>query len=82
MKIFDYEKNGMIKKKLMKKISLMKNKKFATYVKKNFILTMMIMMIMMTIKSIIKSEIIVIALKNLAGLLIIFVISDTKHQKK
>ena len=74
MKIFDYEKNGMIKKKLMKKISLMKNKKFATYVKKNFILTMMIMMIMMTIKSIIKSEIIVIALKNLAGLLIIFVI--------
>ena len=74
MKIFDYVKNGMIKKKLMKKISLMKNKKFATYVKKNFILTMMIMMIMMTIKSIIKSEIIVIALKNLAGLLIIFVI--------
>ena len=74
MKIFDYEKNGMIKKKLMKKISLMKNKKIATYVKKNFILTMMIMMIMMTIKSIIKSEIIVIALKNLAGLLIIFVI--------
>ena len=74
MKIFDYEKNGMIKKKLMKKISLMKNKKFATYVKKNFIFTMMIMMIMMTIKSIIKSEIIVIALKNLAGLLIIFVI--------
>ena len=74
MKIFDYEKNGMIKKKLMKKISLMKNKKFAKYVKKNFILTMMIMMIMMTIKSIIKSEIIVIALKNLAGLLIIFVI--------
>ena len=74
MKIFDYEKNGMIKKKLMKKISLMKNKKFATYVKKNFILTMMIMMIMMKIKSIIKSEIIVIALKNLAGLLIIFVI--------
>ena len=74
MKIFDYEKNGMIKKKLMKKISLMKNKKFATYVKKNFILTMMIMMIMMTIKSIIKSEIIVIALKYLAGLLIIFVI--------
>ena len=58
----------------MKKISLMKNKKFATYVKKNFILTMMIMMIMMTIKSIIKSEIIVIALKNLVGLLIIFVI--------
>ena len=74
MKIFDYEKNGMIKKKLMKKISLMKNKKFATYVKKNFILTMMIMMIMMTIKSIIKSEIIVIALKNLVGLLIMFVI--------
>ena len=74
MKIFDYEKNGMIKKKLTKKISLMKNKKFATYVKKNFILTMMIMMIMMTIKSIIKSEIIVIALKNLVGLLIIFVI--------
>ena len=74
MKIFDYEKNGMIKKKLMKKISLMKNKKFATYVKKNFILTMMIMMIMMTIKGIIKSEIIVIALKNLVGLLIIFVI--------
>ena len=59
----------------MKKISLMKNKTFATYVKKNFILMMMmIMMIMMTIKSIIKSEIIVTALKNFVELLIIFVI--------
>ena len=57
----------------MKKISLMKSKKFARYVKKNLILMMIIMMIM-TIKSIIKSEIIVTTMENLEELLIIFVI--------
>ena len=54
----------------MKKISLMKSKKFATYVKKNLIM----MMVMMTIKSIIKSKIIVITLENLEKLLIVFAI--------
>ena len=51
----------------------MKSKKFARYVKKNLILMMIIMMIM-TIKSIIKSEIIVTTMENLEELLIIFVI--------
>ena len=49
----------------------MKSKKLATYVKKNLIL---MMMIMMTIKSIIKLEIVVITLENLEELLMIFVI--------
>ena len=47
---------------------IMKSKKFATYVKKNLIL------MMMTIKSIIRSEIIIITLENLEELLTIFVI--------
>ena len=53
----------------MKKISLMKSKKFATYIKKG-----LVQMMMMTIKSIIKSEIIVITLENLEELLIVFAI--------
>ena len=53
----------------MKKISLVESKKFATYVKKNLILMMMV-----TIKSIIKSAITLITLKALEELLIIFVI--------
>ena len=64
MRIVNYEK-----KEMMKKISLMKSKKFATYIKKG-----LVQMMMMTIKSIIKSEIIVITLKNLEDLLIIFVV--------
>ena len=60
---------------MMKKTSLTKSKKVATYVKKNLIMIMMMMMaMMMTIKSIIKSEIIVITRENLEELLIIFVI--------
>ena len=47
----------------MKKISLMKSKKFATYVKKSLIDNLMLMMT--TIKSIIDSEIIVITPENL-----------------
>ena len=47
----------------------MKSKKFATYIKRNLILIMM----MMTIKSILKSEIIVITQENLEELLIVFV---------
>ena len=63
----------------MKKVSLMKIKKLATYVKKNLILMMMMMMVMMTmmmmtIKSIMKSKIIVITMENLKELLIVFVI--------
>ena len=79
IKIIDYEKKEIIPL-LMKKISLVKSKKFATYLKKNLILMMMMMMMMMmmvmmvTIKSIIKSEIIVITVENLEKLLIIFVI--------
>ena len=61
MKIINYEE------KLVKKISLIKCKNFVTYAKKNLVL-------MMTIKSIIKSEIIVFTLENLEELLIIFVI--------
>ena len=36
----------------MKKISLVKSKKFATYVEKNLMIMMMMMMMMMMIKSI------------------------------
>ena len=59
----------------MKKISLIKSKKSVTYVKKNLVL-------MITIKSIIKSGIIVITQEVLEELLIVFVTSDTKYQKK
>ena len=50
----------------MKKISLIKSKKSVTYVKKNLVL-------MITIKSIIKSGIIVITQDVLEELLIVFV---------
>ena len=50
---------------LIKKISLMKSKNFATYVKKNLIL---IKMIKMHLNYIIKSEIVVIIWKTLEGL--------------
>ena len=52
----------------MKKISLMKSINFVKYVKNNLV------MMMMTIKVIIKSEIIVIKLKNIEELLTIFLI--------
>ena len=55
----------------MKKISLMKSKKFVTYAKKNLI---QIKMIKMCLNYTIKSEIIVITPKNLEELLIVFVI--------
>ena len=51
----------------MMKINLIKNKKFFIYAKKDLVL-------MITIKDIIKSEIIVIILKNPDELLIVFVI--------
>ena len=55
----------------MKKISLMKSKRFAKYVKKNLIL---MKMIKMHLNYIIKSEIVVITQENLEGLLIVFAI--------
>ena len=61
----------------MKKVSLMKIKKLATYVKKNLILIMMMVMMtmmMMATKSIMKSKIIVITMENLKELLIVLVI--------
>ena len=68
IRIVNYEKKELIPRELMQKISLIKSKKFATYVKKNFV------KMMMTIKSIIKSEIIAITLENLEDLRIIYVI--------
>ena len=56
-------------KRKMIPLSLMKSKKFVIYAKQNLILTTM-----MIIKSIKKSEIIVIILKNIEELLMIFVI--------
>ena len=64
MKIINYEKKEMI-------LSFMKCKKFVISVKKNFAL---IRMMKMNLKYTKKSEIIVIALKNLEELLIMFVI--------
>ena len=52
-----------------------KKQKFVTHAKNNLIL-------MMATKKIIKSEIIVITQENLEERLIVFVLSDTKHQKK
>ena len=63
----------------MKKLSFMKTKKFVTYVKKNLVL---IKMIKIYLNYTIKSEIIVITLENLGQLLIVFVIYNTKYQKK
>ena len=59
----------------MKKISLIKNKKYVIYAKKDLVLTMII-------KGIIKSEIIVTTQKTIEELLIVFVIEDIKHQNK
>ena len=52
----------------MKKMSLIKSKKFVIHAKKN-----LLPMMMTTIKIIIKSEIIVIIQENLEELLIVFV---------
>ena len=54
-----------------KKLRLMKNKKFATYAKKNFSL---MKMIKIHLNYTIKSEIIVITQENLEELLILFAI--------
>ena len=51
------------------------SKKYVIYGTKDLVL-------MMTMKNIIKSEIMVITLENIEELLIIFVTSDTKCQKK
>ena len=59
----------------MKKVSLIKSKKYVIYAKVDLVL-------MMIIKSIIRSEIIVTTQENIEELLIVFVISDIKHQKK
>ena len=56
----------------MKKIILIKSNKYLVYVR----------MMMMIIKSIIKSEIIVHAQENIEELLIVFVTKDIKRQKK
>ena len=53
----------------MKKVSLMKSKKFVIYVKRNFVLTKVIKI---HLNYTIKLEIIVITMENLAELLIIF----------
>ena len=58
------------------KISLMKSKKFVTYVRKHLVL---IKMTKMHLNYTIKSEIIAITLKNLEELLIVFAFWDTKH---
>ena len=59
----------------MKNVSLKKSKKIIIYVKKDLVL-------MMTIKNIIKLEIALIILENVEKLLMKFVISDIKHQNK
>ena len=56
---------------LIKKVSLMKSKKFVTYAKKNLV---SMKMIKMNLNYTIKSEIIVITLENLEELLIVFAI--------
>ena len=56
---------------LIKKVSLMKSKKFVTYAKKNLV---SMKMIKMNLNYTIKSEIIVITAENLEELLIVFVI--------
>ena len=64
----------------MKKISHIKSIKYVSYTKKNLVLMMISKLHL--IKSIKKEEIIVITKGNLEVLLMIFAISDTKHQKK
>ena len=65
-KIINYEKKKRCRQ-LMKKISLIKSKKYVIYAKKDLVL-------MMVIKGIIKSEIIVIILEIIKELLMIYVI--------
>ena len=65
-KIISYEKKKGYHS-LMKKISLIKSKKYVIYAKKDLVL-------MMVIKGIIKSEIIVIILEIIKELLMIYVI--------
>ena len=60
-------------------LSLMKSKKFVTFVKKNLVQTKIIKI---HSNYTIKLEIIVITLENLEELLIKFAIQDTKHQNK
>ena len=60
----------------MKKLGLVKTKKFVTFVKKSLL---QIKMIKIHLNYTIKLEIIVITQENLEGLLMIFVIKDTKH---
>ena len=59
----------------MKKINYIINKIFVIYAKKNLVQMIMI-------KNTIKSEIASITLENIEALPIMFVIQDTKHQKK
>ena len=66
MKIIKYEK-----KEIIKKLSLIKSKKFVIYVKKNLVL---IKMMKMNLNYTIKSEVIVITQENLEEPLIIYVI--------
>ena len=60
----------------MKKLGLVKTKKFVTFVNKSLL---QIKMIKIHLNYTIKLEIIVITQENLEGLLMIFVIKDTKH---
>ena len=60
----------------MKKLSLIKSKKLLTFLKKNLV---QMKMIKIHLNYTIKLEIIVITQENLEGLLMIFVIKDTKH---
>ena len=69
MKIIIYQEKEMIP--LIKKVSLMKNKKFVTFATKNLV---SMKMIKMNLNYTIKSEIIVITAENLEELLIVFVI--------
>ena len=70
MKIINYEEKEMTPL-TYKETSLMKSKKFVTYVKRNLVL---MKMIKMHLNYTIKSEIIVIITKNLEELLIAFAI--------
>ena len=70
MKIINYEEKEMTPL-TYKGTSLMKSKKFVTYVKRNLVL---MKMIKMHLNYTIKSEIIVIITKNLEELLIAFAI--------
>ena len=70
MKIINYEEKEMTLL-TYKETSLMKSKKFVTYVKRNLVL---MKMIKMHLNYTIKSEIIVIITKNLEELLIAFAI--------